>query len=210
MSDVFSRAAHRLWAARDVLARLPVMERWAEFGTPILVGAVAYGLVVAPDIDIEVYCDEPRIEDGFTILRDCALNPRVKKARFANELEGPDQGLYWQLRYLYADGQLWKIDMWSLRRDHPGPVARDLIEPMRQALTDERRQAILEIKEQVVARGLGYPSIQVYRAVIEAGARSIDEFEEWYRRDPVEGLTDWKPSHDPLKGATSVHTPSHH
>ncbi len=185
MSDVLSRAARRLEATHDVLARLQLMERWATFGTPILVGAVAYGLVVAPDIDLEVYCDEPRIEDGFTILRGCALNSRVKKARFANELEGPDQGLYWQLRYLHEDGQLWKIDMWSLRHDHPGPVARDLVEPMRAALTDERRRVILEIKEQIVMRGLSYPSIQVYRAVIDAGVRSIEEFEAWRKMNPL-------------------------
>ena len=125
MSDPITRSAERLRSARSILAELRLVERWAVYGTPILVGAVAYELVVAPDIDIEVYCDEPRIEDGFEILRDCSVQyPRVKKARFANELHGPDQGLYWQLRYLHDDGQLWKIDMWSLRRDHPEPVAR--------------------------------------------------------------------------------------
>ncbi len=179
MNDPMSRSADRLQSARSILVELRLVERWAVYGTPILVGAVAYELVVAPDIDIEVYCDEPRVEDGFEILRDCALHPRVKKARFANELDGPDQGLYWQLRYLHDDGQLWKIDMWSLRHDHPGPVARDMVEPMRAALTDERRRVILEIKEQIVARGLDCPSVQVYRAVIEAGVRSIGEFESW-------------------------------
>lgn len=140
-----------------------------------------------------MYCDEPRIEDGFEILRDCALRPRVKKARFANELHGPDQGLYWQLRYLHDDGQLWKIDMWSLRRDHPGPAARDMVEPIRAALTDERRRAILEIKEQIVMRGLSYPSVHVYRAVIDVGLRSFDEFEAWFAHSADEGLIDWKP-----------------
>ena len=43
--------------------------------------------------------------------------------------------------------------------------SRDVVEPMRAALTDERRQAILEIKEQIMARGLDRPSIHVYRAV---------------------------------------------
>ena len=133
-----------------------------------------------------MYCDEPRIEDGFEILRDCSVQyPRVKKARFANELEGPDQGLYWQLRYLHDDGQLWKIDMWSLRRDHPGPVARDRVEPMRAALTDERRRVILEIKEQIVMRGLSYQSVHVYRAVIDAGVRSMEEFESWRQANPL-------------------------
>lgn len=111
MNDPMTRSADRLQSARSILAELRLMERWAVYGTPIFVGAVAYEMVVALDIDIEVYCDEPRIEDGFEILRDCALLPRVKKTRFANELHGPDQGLYWQLRVLHDDGQLWKVEL---------------------------------------------------------------------------------------------------
>jgi len=193
MDDVLARAATRQKAALAILADLQLMERWAEFGTPILVGAVAYELVVTPDIDLEVYCDEPRIEDGFTILHDCALHPRVKKARFSNKLAEADQGLYWQLRYAHTDGQLWKIDMWSMRHDHPGPNARAMIEPMRNGLTDEHRRAILDIKEQVVAREMGCPSIQVYRTVIDGRVRTPDEFVAWLKHNPSDGLIDWKP-----------------
>ena len=69
MDDVLEQCNQRLHTAR-----------WQVFGTPVLVGAVAYELAMAPDIDMEIYCDEPRIEDGFTILRDCALHPSVRKA----------------------------------------------------------------------------------------------------------------------------------
>ncbi len=92
--DALARAAQRLQVAYDILDRLQLFERWRPFGNPILVGAVAYELVVAPDIDMEIYCDEPRIEDGFTVLRACALQPGTRQARFANELDGPDLGLY--------------------------------------------------------------------------------------------------------------------
>ncbi len=64
MNDVLERAEQRLQRARHILSQLQLFERWRAFGTPTLVGAVAYGLAIAPDIDLEIDCDEPRIEDG--------------------------------------------------------------------------------------------------------------------------------------------------
>src|SRR5438128_1925973 len=149
MNDVLDRAEQRLRQAHEILTQLQLLERWQAFGTPVLIGAVAYGLAMAPDIDIEIYCDVPRIEDGFVVLRDCALHPNVRKARFGNYLDEADEGLYWRLIYRTDDGTDWKIDMWSMRYDHPGPCARDLVEPLRQALTPETRPVILELKAQM-------------------------------------------------------------
>jgi hypothetical protein len=146
MIDVLDRAEQRLHMAHEILTQLQLFERWRIFGTPVLVGAVAYGLAMAPDIDMEIYCDVPRIEHGFVVLQDCALHPNVRKAHFGNYLDEADEGLYWRLIYRTDDGIDWKIDMWSLRRDHPGPCAAQLVEPLRQALTPETRRAILELK----------------------------------------------------------------
>jgi hypothetical protein len=194
MDTIFSRATNRLQTAQQILARLQLMERWRAFGNPVLVGAAAYGLVVALDIDMEIFCDEPKIEDGFEVLRACAIHPQVQKARFANELNGPDQGLYWQLRYQDDNGQAWKIDMWSMRHDHPGPTSAALVEPMKQALTDETRQAILQIKEQALLDPtLQCGSIHIYRAVLDDGIRDIGEFKAWLGQNQTTGLTTWKP-----------------
>ncbi len=90
MNGVLERAEQRSQCAHHILSQLQLFERWRAFGTPTLVGAVAYGLAIAPDIDLEIDCDEPRIEDGFVVLRDCALHPNVRNARFGNDLKDPD------------------------------------------------------------------------------------------------------------------------
>ncbi len=195
-ADVLRRGERRQAEAQRVLNRLDLFRRWSEYGCPVLVGAVAYGLVVAPDIDMEIYCEQPQVEDGFAIVSQLALDPAVWKVSFSNELEGPDRGLYWQLRYRDPESEareVWKIDMWLLEEGHPGPRSADLVEPMREALTPETRAAILWIKEAM----LGCESvhgIDVYRAVLDGGVRTPEEFEEWFAAHGPLGLTTWRPS----------------
>ena len=75
MSDVLARADARQKIAEHILQELDLIDRWGRFGTCNVVGAVAYGLVVAPDIDIEIFCPQPRIEDGFDVLKACHCWP---------------------------------------------------------------------------------------------------------------------------------------
>jgi hypothetical protein len=194
MNDVLDRAAQCLHQAHVILTQLQLLERWQAFGSPVLVGAVAYDLAIAADIDMEIYCDMPRIEDGFVVLRDCALHPNVLKTSFGNYLVEADEGLYWRLIYRTDDGTDWKIDMWSMRRDHPGPCARDLVKPLRQALTPETRTAILELKAKI-QDGLAppQPSIDIYRAVLDGGVRTSEQLEMWLEQNPRDVLTFWKP-----------------
>lgn len=191
--DLLRRAALRKRAADAILSRLQLIERWAQVGEPTLVGAAAYGLLVAPDIDIEIYCDEPAVDPGFAIVSELAREPEVWKVRFSNELDAADHGLYWQLRYRAHAAEIWKIDMWLLGHDHPGPRSADLVEPMRRALTEETTRAILVIKEAL----FGEPdvhSIEVYEAVLDCGVRTPDGFRAWRSQRPPGGLTLWRPT----------------
>lgn len=192
---LFSRQTARWTQAQQILRELCLMERWQAYGQPILVGAVAYELVVNPDLDMEIYCPgDPRIADGFAILEACAQHPRVTQASFSNRLNTPDQGYYWQLRYLAEDGVEWKVDMWSVRFDHPGPTSRDFVAPMRRALTPETRRAILEIKERMLAdSALRTISMRIYQAVLEGGSRTFEQFAAWHAAHPDPGLVWWQP-----------------
>jgi hypothetical protein len=66
---------------------------------------------------------------------------------------------------------------------------------MKRALTDETRRAILEIKEGLLLEPVvGCGSIHVYRAVLDAGVRTLDGFKAWLADNRVEGLVDWRPN----------------
>ncbi len=189
------RADERQAVACRVIEALDLLGRWSRYGRPVLVGSVAHGLVVEPDVDLEIYCPRPRVEDGFAVVSALACEPGVWKVRFSNELDGPDHGLYWQIRYCgpaAEPGQVWKIDMWLLGEDHPGPRGTDLLAPMRRALTPETRDAILQIKEAYLGRGEIH-GIDVYRAVLDGGVRTPEAYQRWMAEHGPVGLTFWRP-----------------
>jgi hypothetical protein len=194
MDDVFLRAERRRMQALDVLERLSLLARWSRYGSPVIVGALRHRLVVAPDIDLEIYSDDPRIEHGFHLMSEVAQAPGVWKVRFSNELSGPDQGLYWGIRYRGQDGEIWKTDNWLLSHHHPhAHWAEKLAIAMGRALTEETRRVILEIKEAMIEVE-SVRSIDVYRAVLEGHVRCPCEFRQWLEEHKPTGIVLWLPS----------------
>jgi hypothetical protein len=194
MSDVLERARARKQVAEAILSDLDLLEKWRRFGRPVVVGAAAFDLVVDPDVDMEIYCPRLKIEHGFEVLAECALNARVTKARFSNELAGRDKALYWQLRYRGDDGADWKIDMWSAPEDYDLPRGEDFVEAMERTLTGETRRVILELKERRLRdAGITCASVHLYRAVLEDHVRSLDELCAWLKTQETGALTQWKP-----------------
>lgn len=194
MDDVLLRAEKRREQALDIVERLDLLTRWSCCGSPVIVGAIRYGLVVALDIDMEIYTDGPSIEQGFEVMSRIASLPGVWQVRFSNELNGPDQGLFWQIRYRDEAGSVWEIDNWLVDHDHPHAHWGDkFADAMQKALTDETRRAILEIKEALLGEA-GIRGIDVYRAVLEGGVRSLSEFRHWMGEYKPSGMILWLPS----------------
>lgn len=194
MRDVIELAAIRRKVAEKILTDLDLFRKWERFGRPVMVGAFAYDLLLDPDIDMEIYCSDLRIEHGFQVLSECALNQRVTKVRFFNELTGRDKALYWQICYKENNGTEWKIDMWSAPKDYDLPRAEHLIEPIRASLTPETRRIILELKAQrLIDSSLRCPSVDLYRAVLDDDVRTSDDLRTWLASHETGKLSDWRP-----------------
>ena len=194
MDDVLLRAAKRRERAQGIIEKLDLLQRWSRYGSPVIVGAIRHGLMVALDIDMEIYSDNPRIEHGFEVMSKVARLPGVCQVRFSNKLAGPDQGLYWQIRYRDREGDVWKVDSWLVSHDHPHAHWADrFADAMQKALTDETRRAILEIKEALLGKA-GIRGIDIYRAVLEGGVRCPSEFERWVNEHNLSDIVLWLPS----------------
>lgn len=190
--DLLRRQAARHRRAHAILRRLAVLDRWRQLGNPVLCGATAYGLLVAPDIDVEVF-GTLDVAAGFTVVGAIAADPAILKVTFLNATDTEDAGLGWEV--VYRDGeQLWRIQMWLLPADYPGPRSSDLVPVLRAALDDRCRCAVLQIKEHLVAAGAHYRSIDVYRAVLDFGVTTADGYARWAVSHSSIGLIGWRPA----------------
>lgn len=169
------------------------MARWSVYGDPVVVGSVALGLVVRPDIDLEIYADSPRTWDGFTIITDLAELPKLRAVRYKDNRDRREAGLYWKLEYELTADQLWTVDMWLFDRSRRAASASPMIEPVLAALTDEKRDTILAIKEEAAALGSRAHGHWLYRAVLNEGVRSFAAYQAWIGDQDVWERTSWQP-----------------
>jgi len=194
MDDILRRAEEKRQQALAILDELDLATLWSPFGRPVVVGAVRYGLVAARDIDMEVYADEPQIRSGFEVMSKVAAHPGVRQVLFLNELQGPDQGLYWQIQFRDGHGNPWKLDTWLVGHDHPDAHWCERFgDALSRTLIDESRRTILRIKEAACDDKAGLRGIDVYRAVLEGGVTTLTECQTWLRDHPADGMCHWLP-----------------
>ncbi len=194
LEQILAESASRRAEAIEILSDLRLLDLWRRFGRPVLVGAVAYDLVLDCDIDIEVYCPSLKIEDGFKVLSDlCQRSDIVKGCSFQNHLGDQDRALYWQIS-IVKDGTPWKVDMWSAPEDYPLPRSEHLVGPMIGALTEETKNAILSLKwHKRIDQDIKCLSIDIYRAVMDGGVRTPSELKSWLVTHPTGELLSWTP-----------------
>jgi hypothetical protein len=193
--DLLARASELKKQAHDVIQQLQLYERWAELGTVTFSGSSRFGLMVDPNIDMEVHADHPHPSDGFRVIAGISEIPGILRVRFKNQLDDPgDPGLYWWIQYRDQLGQDWSIDAWLVPKDHPFAMSPDrFAEAMCERLNDDLRRTILQIKHEVRCRDLETRSIGIYKAVLRDGVGTCDEFERWLERHPPKKLEDWIP-----------------
>lgn len=185
------RAEDRRQEAVALLDDLAVLERLGTLGRAVLVGSVRHGLVVPPDIDIEVAVPEPWPGIGFEIVGQMARSESVTRVSYANRIT--DRGwVTWDV-HVAGPSLTWTLEIYLGGPDDPyAGWSESLARAFDATLDDEQRAAILAIKEAHCADD-GYRSIDVYRAVCDAGIRTPADYAGWLVDNRAEGLVDWVP-----------------
>ena len=182
--------------ALEIVAETRIRELWEKVGRTFLVGSARFGLMRAPNIDFEIYVEKPDAKDGFAVMREIAALPNVTGIEYRNFLDTPDPGLYWRVDYRDGDGVLWDFDNWLVPYSHPhAGMADAFASAMERALTPDARRVILDLKTALAGPAPGDKprGIDVYRAVLEGGVRSPEEFRRWAERNPPPPLETWRP-----------------
>ena len=189
------RASELQRQAHRVIRTLGLKERWQEVGDVNFSGSFRFGLMVQPNIDMEVYTDEPRPGTGFQVIAAIAEIPGIRRVNFRNQLDDVgDPGLLWYVQYGDRLGRDWSIDSWLVPRDHPfAGLPGRFADAMCERLSDELRLRILEIKYEIQCNEQRARSIEVYKAVLRDGIETYDEFMEWLEKNPAKRVEDWMP-----------------
>ncbi|HEX9259112.1 MAG TPA: hypothetical protein VF855_06195 [Acidimicrobiales bacterium] len=161
-------------------------------GVAHLVGSAALGLMVWPDLDMTVVCDRLDVAELHAAAGALVRHPRVRQLTIRNDSgrwnTAPDRypdGVYWGVDYR-DEKRRWNLDIWFVTDGERQPDLRHVRE-IGPRLTDETRQAILAIKQAWWQRpeyGRTVTSWDIYRAVLEEGIRTPQEFELRTMRTP--------------------------
>lgn len=182
---------HTLQAEADrVVDELDLTNLLTAIGRPHRVGSSRLGLMVVPDIDITVVCDDLAAAEAAVIEAGAHLSahPDVRELTFRKETgrfnPHPDRypdGLYLRLNYAPPQRTEWKLDLWFVDEPDRQPDLAH-VQSMPARLTPQSRDAILLIKQAWVLRG-DYGTVvtshDVYTAVLEHGVTDLDGFNAW-------------------------------
>ena len=192
--EYLEKAAKLQKAAEAVMAELEIRERWGKVGKIILVGSARFGLMASTNLDFEIYVEEPNINVGFETIKEFANVSGVKQIQYLNFLGTDDPGLYWRIDYEDAHGTLWDIDNWLVPFSHPhAGMADGFAQAMQKALTEEKKLTILQIKA-CFSPTKKYRAIDIYKAVLQGGVQSAEEFEQWIKENQPVPMETWSPS----------------
>lgn len=153
-----------------------------EYGQLHAGGSFALRLMTWRDLDLHLRAPALSVERFLDLGSRLGGILLPRKMSFTNQRDFPSTepiaGLYWGIRTGDIRAGAWKIDLWALEPD----VWENQIETERalaSSLTEEHRTAILEIKSAIwnhpdYRKTIG--SQDVYEAVRDGGARSVEEF----------------------------------
>ena len=173
--------------ADEILYQKGLLSLLKRYGTPYVSGSYVLQLMTWRDLDIYLEADEIVETSFFHLGGQIASALCPVKMHFRNEriggTEGLPRGLYWGI-YLGDERKGdWKIDIWTLDRDQC-QQAVDYEADLVRRLTPETRLRILDIKSQCwqdPGYRRSFSSQDIYRAVLEEGVTSINEFEAFLR-----------------------------
>lgn len=194
--DLEKLSQHNQRRAWKVLADTQVRRIWEDQGATVnLVGSLPSGLLMKHrDIDLHIYTDELVIADSFSAMARLAQHPGIREVTYKNLIRTEEECMEWHAWYEDEERNRWQLDLIHIRKGslYDGVVEK-VTEAVRQKLTPETKEAILRIKYELLEK-VEFSGLQVYRAVLSGGVRSLLEFWKWHADHPFVGNElDWMP-----------------
>src|SRR3989344_771731 len=173
--------------ARELLRETGIQEFLSKFGEIEIGGSLDSGLMVWRDIDMGVISPEINEEKYWQMVKFLfGLNNYYHSLYIQDFRESVNpaspKGLYIGLKIKFRNN-MWKVDVWYLGpRKNPNENFNIWL---KENLNNENRKTILEIKNLVYEDPKyrkEFYSIDIYKAVIEEGVKTLDEFRKYLEK----------------------------
>ena len=194
MTDIVALAEANQRKAREVIAKLRVVEAWEAVGAEAhLVGSLRTGLLMKHrDIDFHIYSSPFRLSDSFAAMAALVADPAVIRFEGANLLHTPVACVEWHLWY-DDGGEEWQVDMIHLVKGsrYDGYFER-VAERIEAVITPRQRETVLRLKYETPddEKIMG---IEYYLAVIRDGIADYPAFVQWRKQQPADRIIEWIP-----------------
>ena len=192
--DIEIIAQNNLKKALQVIEKSCVRQAWESIGATVnQVGSMAMGLLMKHrDIDFHIYTDKLDIAESFKVIQKICANPAVRSMEYRNLADTEEACLEFHVRFILDDEE-WQIDMIQiLKGSHFDGYFERVAQRIKEVLTPETRRTILELKY-LTPDNEHIMGIEYYQAVISDGIRSYQEFIQWRKNHPVNGIVNWCP-----------------
>lgn len=185
-------AARNTARAEEIIRRLKLFEVWREAGAETrLVGSLRMGLFMKHlDIDLHLYTDDLDPAGGFAVMARLAADPAVREVSFRNLADTEERCLEWHAWFEEA-GERWQIDMIQiLRGSRYDGWFEAMADRVAAALTPAKRETILTLKY-LTPEEEKIPGVAYYKAVLQDGVETLEQFRQWCRSHPLEGILEF-------------------
>ncbi|RKT87265.1 hypothetical protein SAMN05421805_102322 [Saccharopolyspora antimicrobica] len=189
--QILEREARTRSEADALVAELGLEAELSAIGSPTRVGSSALRVMVRRDVDITVTCAELDRATHRAVTRlgaELALHEQVREVRLRDDTGRwntdpmyPD-GLYLNISCRDTADHEWTLDIWFVDEPERQPDLTHL-RTLAPRLDDAARAAVLAIKHELATRPEDpIASYEVYRAVLDHGVVTPEEFAAWRAR----------------------------
>lgn len=180
--------------ADTILHEHGLLTALGKYGSPVVVGSHALGLMVRRDLDINLDCNEITVAGAFQLgqeIAQCLKSPRMQYLNeFYRRTPNLPTGLYWGVHTGALNlPDVWNLDIWALEAQEMELQQRGP-DDLKSRITSDNRPAILAIKHQFCQHpqyGRIFNGMDVYRAVLNDGVETVDGFSRWLQENGKAG-----------------------
>jgi hypothetical protein len=173
--------------ADKYLYELGLFNKLEEYGIPHIIGSYRMNMMACNDLDIDVSNDIMSIDKLYELTKYILDNYKPLWYEAKQEINDEGKTVWFQGFETILLGEKWNFDIWFFDTETISGVEKFCDNISTQVMGNpEFKEYIINIKEFLIDKELysfdKYISIDVYKAVIENGIRTGEEFLEKYKK----------------------------